>query len=167
MLIFEIFTQNIDSKFDSTKALINKTGRALRARQFGFCRAFVESNVESIFCVNIAKIININARVTAVRVTAVRGDPVLGVIGAPLLALLRAPYCELFSDFFNFLVEFASIPARPADLEALLAKKGTDKANISTARFFRFPAAGNRQGEHVRYGFGVPIPVQNKQRYLS
>ena len=55
------------SKFDSTKALINKTGRALRARQSGFCRAFVESNFESIFCVNISKIISINARVTAVR----------------------------------------------------------------------------------------------------
>ena len=88
----KIFTQNIDSKLDSTKPLINKPGRAFRARQSGFCRAFVESIFESIFCVNISKLIKINARVTAIRVTAVTGDPVLGGIGAPLLALLRGPY---------------------------------------------------------------------------
>ena len=41
------FTRRIDSKFDSTKALINKTGRALRERQSGFCRAFVQSKLES------------------------------------------------------------------------------------------------------------------------
>ena len=70
LIIFEIFTQNIDSKFDSAKALINKTGRALRARQSGFCQAFVESKFEAIFCVNISKLINIITRVTAVRVTA-------------------------------------------------------------------------------------------------
>ena len=51
--------KKIDSKFDSTEALINKTGRALRARQSGFCRAFVESNVESVFCVNVSKFIKI------------------------------------------------------------------------------------------------------------
>ena len=28
--------------------------------------------------------------------------PVLGTIGAPLLALLRAPYCELFPKFFDY-----------------------------------------------------------------
>ena len=28
-----------------------------------------------------------------------RGDPVLGVIGAPLLPILRAPYCEVFPTF--------------------------------------------------------------------
>ena len=70
MIIFEILTQKLDSKFDSTKALINKTGRALRARQSGFCRAFVESNFESIFCVNISKISNI-VTVTIVRVTII------------------------------------------------------------------------------------------------
>ena len=41
----------MDSNFDSTNALINKTERALRARQSGFCRAFAESIFESTFCV--------------------------------------------------------------------------------------------------------------------
>ena len=49
LINFEIFTQKIDSTFDSTNALINKTGSALRA-QIQFCWAFVESNVESRFC---------------------------------------------------------------------------------------------------------------------
>ena len=66
-----MFTQEIDSNLDSTKALINKTGRAFRARQSGFCRAFVESNIESLFCLNVSKIINVDNRVTAVRVTAI------------------------------------------------------------------------------------------------
>ena len=69
---FSNICANVDSKFDSTKALINKTGRALRARQSGFCRAFVESDFESSFCVNTSNIMNMNTKVTAVRVSTTR-----------------------------------------------------------------------------------------------
>ena len=34
-----------------------------------------------------------------------RGDPAPGGIGVPLLALLRAPYCELFPDF-SIIIQF-------------------------------------------------------------
>ena len=38
-----------------------------------------------------------------INANSARGGPVLGVIGAPLLALLRAPYCELSLYFLQIL----------------------------------------------------------------
>ena len=49
LIIFEIFTQKIDSKFDSTKARPKPDWRARSARPVLLMRAFVESNLESIF----------------------------------------------------------------------------------------------------------------------
>ena len=79
-----MFTQNIDSNLDSTKALINKIGRALPARQSGFCRAFVELNVESMACANVSKVINID-----------------GLIGA-IIGLCVGVNFELFALFLRF-----------------------------------------------------------------
>ena len=49
LIIFEIFTQNFDSTFDSTKARQKPDWRARCARPVLLMRAFVESNFESFF----------------------------------------------------------------------------------------------------------------------
>ena len=49
LIIFEIFTQKIDSKFDSTKARQKPDWRARSARPVLLMRAFVESKFESFF----------------------------------------------------------------------------------------------------------------------
>ena len=56
------------------------------------------------------------------------GDPALGVIGAPLLALLRAPYCQLFSYFFQKNCQknwFGRVPERLEHARRLKKIRGT------------------------------------------